>query len=311
MLEKIRNLNLLRSFEAAARHNSYGKAAQELYISQAAVSQQMRQLEQVLACQLFIRKGKNMLLTQQGLALFEATKTAFNTLQISLRQLHKEELAGNLTISSTQAFISLWLMPRLNKFSRLFPQISVKLTASAQFEDLQQQHIDLAVRFSTRTPEGIHKPYTCEYLGEEPVLAVCSPELIQKQPINQASDLLQHMLISLNSAGPYDWCFWFEQAGVEGYPQHQKITKVHSTDMALTAAQSGYGFALIAKYLCDEQLTLGQLITPLDITHPNKVKRYLIYAKDSAKMARLQCFMDWLKAEMAEKAAEQSKVNFD
>lgn len=299
MLAKIRNLNLLRSFEVAARHNSYGRAADELCISQAAVSQQMRQLEELLSCQLFVRKGRQMQLTQQGLALFKATKKAFHTLQSSLEQLCEEEMAGSLTISSTQAFISLWLMPRLGKFYQQFPQINIELTASAQFEDLQQQHIDLAIRFSNKNLEEITPTLICDYADEAPVLAVCSPELVRNHPVTRAGDLLQHRLIELNKTGPYNWPAWFEQAGVTDYGQKQKITQVQSTDMALAAAKSGHGFALVADYLCEEQLASGELVTPIELPHPNRVKRYLVYAQNSNKKARLQAFVHWLKGELA------------
>ena len=146
MDKALKNINLLRSFECAARHQSYSKAASELCISQAAVSQQMRQLETALDSQLFIRKGKNMLLTEKGKTLFQAAEQAFSILRKSINEIKAEGIAGRLTITSTQAFMTLWLMPKLHKFSALYPEIEISVMASPGFEDLKQQHIDLAVR---------------------------------------------------------------------------------------------------------------------------------------------------------------------
>ena len=116
MKKTLKNINLLHTFECAARHHGYSQAASELCISQAAVSQQMRQLEAVLGKQLFLRKGKKMLLTQAGQVLFKGTQQAFAILQKSINEIKSEEVAGSLTITSTQAFTTLWLMPRLSKF---------------------------------------------------------------------------------------------------------------------------------------------------------------------------------------------------
>ena len=150
MDKRLKHLNALRTFESAARHKSYTKAAEELYVSQAAVSQQMRQLEQVLSIKLFIRSGRKMLLTQSGESLYVSTHQALNLLVKGLNSIQTEEVAGDLTITSTQAFCSLWLMPRLYKFSQQHPDINVRILGSNQKEDLQKKHIDLAIRFGVK-----------------------------------------------------------------------------------------------------------------------------------------------------------------
>jgi len=298
-MEKIlRNINVIRSFECAARLNSYSKAAVELHISQAAVSQQMRQLETTMGSQLFIRKGKQMLLTQKGKILFEGAQQAFDILKKSINEIKDEGIAGSLTITSTQAFTSLWLMPKLNKFSTLYPDIKIRVMSSPHFDDLKQQHIDLAIRFGTDIKESPDTDLVCEYFGEDPVYPVCSSQLAKTMSFQEPVDLLQTWLVSLENPGPYDWPSWFEHTGVKGVQQHQQWTKVHSTDMALNAVLSGHGFTLAAKYLCIQQLESGQLEMPVKISHPNVVKRYLVFDPQSSKIARLTLFMNWLKNEM-------------
>ena len=298
MLKNLRNINLLRTFEAAARHQSYGAAAAELCISQAAVSQQMRQLEQELGCQLFLRKGRKMLLTQQGETLLRYTQQAFTSLQQGINEITDEGIAGSLTITSTQAFTTLWLMPRLHKFSKLHPDIKINVTSSSDFADLKQQHIDLAIRFGINVEQHTDSNYICQYFGEEPAYPICSAQLADTIQLKCAKDLLNAWLIRLELPNPYDWEQWFESAGVVGHQQHQQWTQVNSTDMAINAVLNGHGITLAAKYLCEPHLTSGQLVVPLDIPHPNVIKRYLVFDPDSAKKERTAVFTDWLQKEM-------------
>ncbi|WP_232771284.1 LysR substrate-binding domain-containing protein [Colwellia sp. 75C3] len=294
----LKNINLLHSFECAARHQSYSKAAAELCISQAAVSQQMRQLEENLATQLFLRKSKSMLLTQQGKALLSGTQQAFKLLEKSINEITVEEIAGSLTISSTQAFTTLWLMPKLSDFSAQYPNINIRVMSSAQFEDLKEQHIDLAIRFGPRVKENTDSSLNCEYFGEDPVYPVCSEALTKKMDFKEPKDLLKTWLVSLENPGCYDWPSWFEHTNTQGYQEHQQWTEVHSTDMALNAVLNDHGFTLAARYLIIEQLKSGQLVMPINIPHPNVVKRYFVYDENSPKIARLNVFTNWLKQEM-------------
>lgn len=294
----LKNINLLHSFECAARHQSYSKAAAELCISQAAVSQQMRQLEENLSTRLFLRKGKSMLLTQQGKTLLLGAQHAFKVLEKSINEITVEEIAGSLTISSTQAFTTLWLMPKLSKFSALYPDINIRVMSSPQFEDLKEQHIDLAIRFGPHVKENTDTSLYCEYFGEDPVYPVCSAALAKSVNFNAPEDLLKTWLVSLETPGCYDWPSWFEHTHTQGYQTHQQWTEVHSTDMAINAVLNGHGFTLAARYLIIEPLESGQLIMPVNIPHPTVVKRYFVYDENSAKIARLNTFTDWLTKEM-------------
>ncbi|MBQ4876587.1 LysR family transcriptional regulator [Pseudoalteromonas luteoviolacea] len=293
-----KNINLLVTFECAARHNSYSLAAQELCISQAAVSQQIRQLEALLNSRLFVRKGKRMLPTQQGVALFEHAQKGLTILNKGINQVQREGIDGELTITSTQAFISLWLMPRLQGFTERYPNIQINVSSSANFVDLKQAHIDLAIRFGTTVEQHTPDNFSCEYFGESPVYPICSNGLAKQLNLNDPANLLSQHIVTLTHAGPYDWPSWFNAAGVKGVEHHTLWTKVNSTDMAISAVSSGHGVTLAASYLCQAQLDSGTLVIPYKLPHPNKVKRYFVYDTNSSRLARLQIFTDWLNNEM-------------
>jgi len=299
MDQRLKYLNALRTFESAARHKSYSQAAEELFVSQAAVSQQMRQLEQGLAVKLFVRSGRKMLLTNSGEILYESTNLALNLLIKGLNSIQNEEVAGDLTITSTHAFCSLWLMPRLYKFSRQHPDINVRILGSNQKEDLQKKHIDLGIRFdvSNRIEDSEH--LVMEDFGEDVVYPVCSPKLLQHMWLKSPKDLLDCTLVSLANERLVTWETWFEHAGVEGFQKLTKKTEVTSSDMALNAVLSGHGVTLAASAMFSQYIPTKQLVVPFKIKHPIIWKRYLVYDANSAKRKRIQVFIDWVRTEMA------------
>jgi len=293
-----KNINLLVTFECAARYNSYSLAAQELYISQAAVSQQMRQLESLLNTRLFVRKGKQMLLSQQGEILYQHAKRGLSVLNQGISQLQEEEIDGELTITSTQAFISLWLMPRLQSFTERYPNIQINVSSSAEFVDLKQNHVDLAIRFGANVQSKTPSNLVCDYFGESSVYPICATHLAKRLSQQPPQVLLSQRLVTLEKPGPYDWHHWCEKAGVSGLEDYKLWTKVNSTDIALSAVCSGHGITLAVPYLCQRQLDSGELSILYDLPHPNTVKRYFVYDSNSPRVARLKVFTDWLTKEM-------------
>lgn len=298
MDKRLKYLNALRSFESAARHQSYSKAAEELFVSQAAISQQMRQLEQALSVKLFLRNGRAMQLTDSGSKLFQSTNQAFSTLIGGLNTIQAESIAGELTLTSTQAFCSLWLMPRIYKFSLQHPDITIRILASNQIENLQKKHLDLAIRFGNQNIIEQSSLIT-ENFGEDVVYPVCSPKLLEKQQLQSPEDLLHCKLVSLAHDKVITWGRWFEHAGVTGYEQHKNKIEVTSTDMALSAVLTGHGVALSASAMSAAYIHSKQLVIPFKIEHPGVWKRYLVYDENSAKLERIKTFTQWLQLEMA------------
>jgi len=295
--KRLKQLNNLRSFESAARQQSYSKAAKELFITQAAVSQQMRQLEAAMGSRLFTRNGRKMELTESGEKLYVATQTAFDALLKGFNSIQTEEVAGTLTITSTQAFTSLWLMPRLYKFSIKHPEIKVKIVSSNSIEDLRQGHIDLAIRFITANETDTSDGMTYEFIAEDHVYPACSPQLIKEFKFKEPKDILNFWLVSLENQGRIDWPTWFKEAGVKNYQDHKKWTEVSTGDMALSAVLSGHGFTLASQALFSQYVNTGQLVIPFNIKHPISFKRYFVFDPNSAKKSRLDVFTAWLKEE--------------
>jgi LysR family glycine cleavage system transcriptional activator len=298
MDKRLKHLNALHSFESAARNQSYSIAAGELFVSQAAISQQMRHLEDNLQEKLFIRRGRNMVLTQSGEKLFHACRLGFNEIIKGLNSIQCEGIAGELTITSTQAFCSLWLMPRLYKFSQAHPKINVKILGSNQVEDLQKKHIDLAIRFGTNNSQLDQSNLITESFGQDYVYPVCTPDLINNGCLNSPKDLLNCRLVSLANEKVVTWQQWFEHVGVKGFAKHDKKTEVTSSDMALSAVLSGHGVTLAARAMFMPYIHTKQLVIPFNIKHPVTWNRYLVFDSSSAKKARIRVFIDWLQQEM-------------
>ncbi len=298
MFKHLPNLKIVRTFECAARKQSYSLAAEELYISQAAVSQQMRLLESQLRCKLFTRQDKKMMLTQQGEAFYQATFSALSTLSDCVHAFSKGGVSPQITITSTQAFINLWLMPKLSLFSDQHPDIQINVLASSGFDDLNAEHIDLAIRFGQNVTKNTPNHYRCEFFGEDKVLPVCSQALANKYNFQTPNDFLKTWLVSLDEPGPFNWPDWFKACHSSKYKTHTQWTYVPSTDMALNAVLNQHGVTLAAEYLFHDLITQGNLCVPVNIPHPNKVKRYFVYPQQSQKNQRLKRFMDWLKSEM-------------
>ena len=298
MDKRLKYLNALRYFESAARHKSYSKAALELFVSQAAVSQQMRQLEEVLEVQLFVRSGRNMQLTQSGEKLYHSTHQALNLLVQGLNSIQTEGLAGDLTITSTQSFCSLWIMPRLYRFAQLYPDINIRMMGSNQVEDLQAKHIDIAIRFSTKDRLKINSQLYYEQFGEDAVYPVCAPNLLDHVKLEHPKDLMKCNLFSFANDKIVTWHEWFKHAGVDEFEQHIKKTEVTSSDMALSAVLSGHGVTLSASSFFKPYLQSKQLIIPFKIMHPVKWQQYIVFDPNSAKLKRIKAFVDWVKDEM-------------
>ncbi|SFC58372.1 LysR substrate-binding domain-containing protein [Pseudoalteromonas denitrificans] len=298
MDKRLKHINALRCFESAARYQSYSKAADELFVSQAAVSQQMRQLENALDIKLFFRNGRNMQLTQSGEKLYQSIHQALGIIVKGLNSIQCEGLAGDLTITSTHAFCALWIMPRLYRFNQLHPDINIKIMGSNQIENLETQQIDLAIRFSTKPFDDTNSNLIYEYLGEDFVYPVCSPELKNHVKLNSPQDLMNCSLVCYANEKVVTWQEWFEHVAVQGYELHNQKTEVTSSDMALGAVLSGHGVALVSTALFSQYIQTQQLIVPFKIKHPVHWKKYIAFNKNSTKIKRIRVFADWIQAEM-------------
>ncbi|MDU0354461.1 LysR substrate-binding domain-containing protein [Paraglaciecola aquimarina] len=298
MDRRLRHLPLLRCFEAAARHQSYSLAADELSITQAAVSQQIRNLEQHLAVKLFMREGRGMLLTKQGKVFAESVQKAFIELSHGFDRIQLEGEAGVLTVTATPSFCSRWLMPRLWKFSQQYPTIQVRAIASTQYEDVRHSEIDVAIRQGEVNHQKVHQ----EVLLRDPLFPVCSPRVMAEIPLSSPEQVKQCWLVEAIGSGAtgLTWHDWFTLANVPLQQQQMKWTEVTTWEMGINAVMSGHGVFLTSACMVQDLLESGRLVKPFDIQIEPGLVFSMLYDHESPRLARISLFTDWLKQEINE-----------
>lgn len=296
MDKRLRHLPLLRCFEAAARAGSYSRAADELAITQAAVSQQIRNLEEALGCKLFYREGRSMKLTKAGAILSMHTVEAFKTLSSGFDRLCAEPLDGTLTVTTAQSFSSLWLVPRLWKFSIEHPNIKVRIIASTQFEDLKHSDIDLAIRQADDVKTDVYQ----ELLLVDQVYPVCSPQLVEDVDLTYPEQILQCWLVEAIDRDRFSWQYWFDAADINVDAEKLNWIEVTTWEMAINAVMAGHGMCIAAGCMTQDWIDKGLLVKPFDINIEPGVKYTLLYDQESPRLERIRAFAGWLKQEIKE-----------
>jgi LysR family glycine cleavage system transcriptional activator len=237
-------LNALRSYEAAARHRSFSKAAEELGVTPAAVSYQVRTLEDHVGVALFQRVKRQLVLTVAGRACLPGIQGAFEGLAASINAISVAGRSGVLTVSVAPSFASKWLLPRLHFFQAVHPDIDVRVSASMQLADFASGDVDLAIRYGTgRYPGLVSEQILCES-----VIPVCSPKLLESpDPLRSPADIRSHTLLHDDSPDEDEscptWETWLNAAGVPGIDA-RRGPRFDQSSMVLEAAALGRGVAL-------------------------------------------------------------------
>lgn len=297
MDNRLRHLSGLRFFEAAARHQSYSEAARELFVSQAAVSQKLRQLEQQLGCKLFMRQGREMLLTEKGQQLYLQVSQGFERIITGLNQIQNEPLEGILCVRTPPSFASRWLMPRLWRFTMEHPYIPIRLITDCDSPNIRHSAIDVAIWQGNEdvTESGLKQ----EFLHEEPVYPFCSVQLAESLQLVHPDQLLQCWLIHFDSQS-FPWSEWFATAGVTVSKETMQWMEVSTFDMALNAVIAGHGACLATDNLAADYVQRGVLVKPFEIGLTPGVRYSLISDPSSSRAARIEAFSDWLRRELAQ-----------
>lgn len=301
-MEHLDHFKGLRCLEAAARHKSYTQAAEELHITQAAVSQQLRLLEAHLGIKLFIRRGRSMQPTSRAQQLADTLTAAFGSIGSCWQEIQCQGVPGELNITTTQSFASLILLPNLGQFNRLHPEIKVRVWASSQLEDLQHAEMDIGIRFGDIDAGEL----CCRHLFDDDTVPLCSSQLAQEQALTQASQLSQCWLIDADDKPGQDWLAWFAAAGITPDTQALNWVRVANLDMALSTALSGHGVFLGSRLMAQQYICAGTLTAPLPQVLPGGIRYHLLYHAASPKLARIRRFEDWLQALIASLKAQVS-----
>ncbi|GHF17151.1 LysR family transcriptional regulator [Kordiimonas sediminis] len=293
-------LNALRAFDAAARHMSFKKAADDLSVTPAAISQQIRSLEDILGVELFRRTNRSLILTEAAQLSLAALKEGFEKMEEAVDILTQSKSHNVIKVSVSPSFASKWLVPRLASYYERRPDAIVKISATMSLTDFNVEDIDLAIRYGSGKYPGLE---VIEILRET-VFPVCSPELLESsKPIKKPADLKAHTLIHDDSFSDDDsapnWSMWLRAAGVnieEGLPALHFNT--HS--LAIEAAVAGRGVALARSAIAEEDLKAGRLVKLFDEVMPVGFAHHIVSPAEKIKSERVLDFIDWLVAEAAD-----------
>jgi len=263
-------LNSLRAFEAAARHLSFARAADELNVTPAALSHQIKTLEQFLDIKLFERKTRAVELTTAGAAMYPDLHAAFRRIRQSLATLETLNIDNVLVISSAPGFTAKWLAAKIYRFLLANPEIDARITSNQARANFTTDGVDIAIRNSEGPPPGLYS----EKLEDVRLVVVASPEFAEQfGPFKTPSDLVDVPLIHDISAGGIavapSWANWFKQHGVENTKSARGI-QFNSTDHAIDAAEEGVGALLAVEMIVAGDLKKGRLVKLLDLTLPTK-----------------------------------------
>jgi LysR family transcriptional regulator, glycine cleavage system transcriptional activator len=288
-------LDLIQGFEAAARNLSFTKAAEELFITQSAVSRQIRGLEEHLGIALFERRHRALALTGEGRALYRAATDLLERLQEVTNRLRADGAALHLTVTTTNGFASLWLIPRLRGFTALHPDVDVRISASYKLVALERSLVDVAVRLcrTEEAPEGS----VCLF-GEE-LFPICSPALVADgpHPLRGLKDLEHHALLHMEGAGGYfDWNTWL---AAEGFADLKPAAshRFDGYDQMISAALSGQGVAMGIGHLVKNLVAEGRLVAPFGKSVFGSRAYYVVRSQLTGARPHVQAFVDWLVQE--------------
>jgi len=297
MHEQRRNLpslDLLRGFEAAARNLSFTKAAAELFVTQSAISRQVKTVEDHLGVALFVRRHRALMLTDAGHDLYRATAQALRQLSDAAARIMEHGAAHTLTVTATIGFTSLWLIPRLADFRSQHPDVDIRIAANNQMLDLDREGIEIAVRYCMpkAAPEGAVK------LFGEVVLPVCSPKAVTRAaPLARPEDLRHHLLLHYErpeGITPWlSWTVWLEVMQLQALKPAGSL-RFSQYDQTIQAAIDGQGIALGTSPLVRQLIRQGKLVAPLAKKFESLRAYYLLTSADAAARPEVTAFTRWL-----------------
>jgi LysR family glycine cleavage system transcriptional activator len=302
MLRRLPALNALKAFEAAARYESFTRAAEELCVTQGAVSHQVKALEAELGLKLFNRERQRLVITEAGRAYLIVVRDAFDRIASGTERLLQRQNAGALTVSTSPNFAAKWLVHRLGRFAEVHPNVDLRVSASLHHVDFAREDVDLAIRHGDGQAPGLHVTRLCA----EELFPVCSPKLITSgNALRKLADLSRHTLLHVNDR--QDWNKWLEAAGT----RHVDVSRgpvLNQASMAIDAAIDGQGVALARSALAAWDLIGGRLVRPFPVVLPASFAYWIVCPKATAKLPKIAAFTDWLLAEASEDVRRLQKL---
>jgi DNA-binding transcriptional LysR family regulator len=293
-------LDLLVGFESAARHLSFTKAGEELFLTQSAVSRQIKELEDQLGIVLFQRRHRALALTEAGHQFYAAAAQALSTMRAATDRLRAQAGRKGLSVTTTHSFAALWLIPRLAGFTRDHPGVDVRITAETRVQDLERDGLDLALRHG---PASLAGPNAVRLFGEK-VFPVCSPKLLKKRPLEKPQDLKNHVLLQYDDPdGRHPWLHWKTWLEVERIADLKPAGTLSFSgyEQIIPAAIAGHGVALGRSPLVKDLMRSGELVAPFKSSADPARAYFAILSKNAAGRSEVNAFVEWLKTEAAKR----------
>src|SRR5690349_1339700 len=290
------SLDLLQGFEAAARHLSFTKAGAELFLTQSAVSRQIKELEDQLGVALFHRRHRALVLTEAGQQFYAAAAQVLTTMRNATSRLKATSGRKPLSVTMTSSFAALWLIPRLAGFTRTHPGIDVRITAETRVQDLERDGLDLAIRHG---PPSLAGANAVRLFGER-VFPVCSPRLLKKTPLREPADLKNHTLLQYDDPDarhPWlHWKTWLEVARIPDLRAAATLT-FSGYEQIIPAAVAGHGVALGRTPLVKDLIAAKQLVAPFTSSADPARAYFVVTSEAAAQRPEVSDFVAWLKEE--------------
>ncbi len=290
-LRQLPALNAIRAFEAAARHENFSRAADELFVTHGAVSHQVRGLEEALGVKLFVRNGKRLCLTTTGARYAQQVRTALMMLADATRDVRASDRDRRLVISMLSSFAARWVTPRIGSFIERHPEIDVELQSTNGLTDFSRDDVDLAIRFGFGVYPGLH----VEPLLDEVFFPACSPNLNGGKLPHTPADLVHYTLLRSDDEL---WRPWFDAAGLDALTEPKRGVLYQDSSNLLQAAIDGQGIALVRRSLAVHELLAGRLVRLFDIDGPSPWNYFFVCPRSSLDTPRVQAFRTWLLLEV-------------
>lgn len=293
MVRRLPPLNGLKAFEAAARSESFTRAAEELNVTQGAVSHQVKALEDILGLKLFHRERQRLFLTEAGRNYLAVIRDALDQIAIGTERLLQRQESGVITVSTSPDFAAKWLVNRLGRFAEKHPDVDLRISATTQYADFAREDVDIAIRHGDGNWPGLD----VQRLYSERLFPVCSPRLVAgRNRISKAADLLKFPLLRLEDAK--NWTQLFEAAGVKTIVGPGPV--LNRASMLIDAAIDGQGIALARTALAAWDLINGRLVQPVGVSLRMANTYWIVCPKAVSNVPKIATFRKWVFAEVAE-----------
>jgi LysR family glycine cleavage system transcriptional activator len=293
MARRLPPLNGLKAFEAAARSESFTRAAKELNVTQGAVSHQVKALEDTLGFKLFHRERQRLILTEAGRDYLAVIRDAFDQIAVGTERLLQRQESGVLTVSTSPDFAAKWLVNRLSRFAEKYPAVDLRVSATTHYVDFARDDVDIAIRHGDGNWPGLD----VQRLYSERLFPVCSPKLVAgRNRITKAADLLKFPLLRLEDTK--NWARLLEAAGVKAIVGPGPV--LNRASMLIDAAIDGQGIALARTALAAWDLINGRLVRPVDVSLRMANTYWIVCPKSVSTLPKIATFRNWVFAEVAE-----------